>query len=480
MQLRVLEVNGYAFYDNDNITSLKICNPGNIGISAFFDCDALIDANILNQGSIGNGAFCNCNSLNNIFIGNKVTKLDYECFKDCTSLIKIIIPNEISSLGSSVFYGCTSLKEIQIGYGIKTIPGYTFYNCSSLSNIIIPANVNKIDDCVFYGCTSLSDVTIDKPQNEAQYFEDWSGHPNESKEYEINIKAGDILSFTLVSRETWSNSEYAIRAYIDGKLVAYSYYNYSETYFKSYSVDTKITLKISNGSNNYGEINNLGLNIASLPLALGSNYRNPLFANCPLDEVYIGRKLSYSTSSSYGYSPFYRNTSLRSVKITDAETEIYDNEFYGCSNLQEFECGDGVETIGNWAFSGCSSLKSYSSGTNVKTIGQEAFSDCTAMTSFTTLAAEPPVCGDQALDDINKWECTLHVPAESIDEYQAADQWKEFFFIEASGVEDVTVDEDDADVAPVYYNLQGVRVDNPSAGIYIVRRGNKTTKEYVN
>lgn len=33
--------------------------------------------------------------------------------------------------------------------------------------------------------------------------------------------------------------------------------------------------------------------------------------------------------------------------------------------------------------------------------------------------------------------------------------------------------------APIYYNMQGIRVLNPSDGIYIVRRGNVVTKEYV-
>lgn len=216
-------------------------------------------------------------------------------------------------------------------------------------------------------------------------------------------------------------------------------------------------------------------------IALGSNGELPLFSDCPLDEVVIGRKLSYKTSSDYGYSPFYRNTSLRSVKISDIEDTIYDNEFYGCSNLQEFECGDGVTSIGNWAFSGCSALKSYLSGTSVESIGQEAFSDCTAMTSFTTNAAVPPVCGNQALDDINKWECTLHVPQESIDDYQTAEQWKEFFFIEASGVEDVIADNEDYSECPVeIYNLSGNKVgsskESLSPGIYIMRQGHKVEK----
>ena len=34
-------------------------------------------------------------------------------------------------------------------------------------------------------------------------------------------------------------------------------------------------------------------------------------------------------------------------------------------------------------------------------------------------------------------------------------------------------------VAPVYYNLQGVRVDQPASGLYIVVRGNEISKEYV-
>ena len=34
------------------------------------------------------------------------------------------------------------------------------------------------------------------------------------------------------------------------------------------------------------------------------------------------------------------------------------------------------------------------------------------------------------MDDINKWSCVLKVPQNYASAYQAADQWKEFFFIE--------------------------------------------------
>lgn len=48
----------------------------------------------------------------------------------------------------------------------------------------------------------------------------------------------------------------------------------------------------------------------------------------------------------------------------------------------------------------------------------------------------------------------------------------------ASGVTPVVFD-NDSDAAPVYYNLQGVRVANPENGLYIVVRGSKVTKEVI-
>ena len=230
-------------------------------------------------------------------------------------------------------------------------------------------------------------------------------------------------------------------------------------------------------------------------LSLGSNGSSPLFNDCPLDEVYIGRKLSYTTNSSAGYSPFYRNTSLRRVRITDAETQIYDNEFYGCSNLQALTIGNGVTTIGKWAFSGCSAMKDFSVGSKVESIGQEAFSDCTGLTRFYSCSIVPPTCGNQALDDINKWECSLYVPDDYISAYQVADQWKEFFFI-YGGEEEMSIEDKSAPnivsgvlrcdgVFTDVYTLSGVKVYSGNGevklegGVYIVVANGHTTKVMV-
>lgn len=215
-------------------------------------------------------------------------------------------------------------------------------------------------------------------------------------------------------------------------------------------------------------------------LALGSNGTSALFADCPLDSVYIGGKITYNTTSNKGYSPFYRNTSLRSVVITDREEQIYDNEFYGCTNLKNVTIGNGVKSIGDFAFSGCSSLNKFTFGSSVLYIGEEAFSDCTNMTEICSSAMNPPTCGTQALDDINKWNCTLKVPIGYLSAYMTADQWKEFFFIEdvIDGVDQLIYDSSEQPM--VIYDLMGRKVkdtDKIKSGIYIVNGQKMIIKE---
>lgn len=215
-------------------------------------------------------------------------------------------------------------------------------------------------------------------------------------------------------------------------------------------------------------------------LSLGSNGSNSLFSSCPLDYVYIGRSLKYDTSSSKGYSPFYRNSSLRSVEITDRETEILENEFYGCTNLKNIKMGNDVTKIGNRAFSDCSSLESFIVGPKVNSIGQEAFSGCDGMTTLVSRNTEPPVCESQALNGINKWNCKLFIPTGAASAYQNADQWKEFFFVEEGDptpVERIEADtEKEAEIIGIY-DLNGTKKQSMQRGLNIIRMSNGTTRK---
>lgn len=449
IEMSVLNINPYSFYNNDYITSLNISNNGEIGGYAFYDCDNLQTATIQNTGNIGARAFYNLKKLNSAILGDKVTGILSECFYGCSALTQFIIPDSVVEIGTSAFQNCSSIETVVIGSGVPALPTYVFAGCSSLSSLTLPNNIGSIGNYAFSGCTSLGDVTIEDAEQmeekepSAQSFPNWTStnHSHSStsyEEYTFNVNSGDVLTFNYtVSSE--ARYDYLI-VKLDGSEIVKESGSKSGSYRKVFETSKNVTLYMaytkddshSDGSDS-ASVTDIWLNGTSNNidcLVLGSNGNNPLFYDCPLDEVYIGRKLSYQTSSSYGYSPFYRNTSLRTVEITDAETQIYDNEFYGCTNLSSLKIGNGVKTIGNWAFSGCSSLDYFSAGYMVESIGTEAFSDCTGLTKYYSYSIVPPVCGEQALDDINKWDCTLYVPDESSDEYQAAPQWKDFFFIE--------------------------------------------------
>ena len=354
------------------------------------------------EGNIGNYAFYDCSAIVSADITAESIG-DY-AFKESATKNEATFKIVAKTIGEKAFSGCSNMTKATLGESMTSIGGSAFSGCSSLEGVTIPNNVESIGSYAFEKCSAMTYAKIGSGLKAIQDHTFYS--------------CSSLSSITIPKNVT----EIGDYAFSGCKSLADVYIEDRED-----------------------------------ELSLGSNGSSPLFSGCPLKTVYIGGNIAYSTSSGSGYSPFYRNTSLEKVIITDKETEISANEFYGCTGLKYITMGDGIEKIGDWAFSGCSSLDFFRVGSNVKTIGKEAFSDCTAMTKLITTALVPPTCGSQALDDINKWTCELFVNKESIDQYKAAEQWKEFFFIsEYDGVDDVSVDTPDA----LYevYNLQGVRV----------------------
>ena len=331
------------------------------------------------KGDIGNYAFNDCDEVTTASIANAGSVGDY-AFYDCDKLATATIANT-GAIGNYTFQSCDALQTATLGEKVTGIGQYAFSRCSKLGSIVIPNAVTTIGQYAFQNCISMASVNMGNGVStiETYTFSGCTSLPT------ITIPQ----SVTKMNNHVFSGCKALTDVYIADR---------------------------------------------STILTLGSNGSSPLFADCPLDSVYIGGNISYSTSKDKGYSPFYRNTSLRSVTITDEETEISPNEFYGCTNLKNVRIGDGVTTIGNWAFSGCSSLDYFAFGSSVETIGQEAFSDCTAMTNLISHADTPPVCGSQALEDINIWTCKLEVPAGNTAAYAAADQWKEFLFVSEGNI----------------------------------------------
>ena len=447
ISMKVLKIQPYISYQNNNLQNLYLDIDCNIDKYSFYGCKNLRNVELgRNITEINEYAFSKCSLLESIKIPDSVKIIEQYAFDGCSNLASAVMGNGVESIGQYAFSNCSNLTSVVIGEGTKTIDSYcfkdctsllsvtlgnrlvtigqyAFQNCSLLPSIIIPKSVIFINHCAFSGCQSLKEVImLDRDSHiETTSYDDST--LKQDSYFSIGVQTGGVLTFD------YSISYQAkVSVFAEGVLSQQLSGSGTFRYYFDKTVNVQVYISYYNSSygSPYCKITNWKI-IKGGPLFLDSNGNNPLFADCPLDSVYIGRNISYEKAY---YSPFYRNTSLRSVVITDLEEEISSSEFFGCTNLNNVKIGDGVSSIGSRSFSGCSSLNSFSFGSNVNSIGAEAFSDCTALTHLESRAGTPPTCGSQALDDINKWTCKLIVPQGYLEAYQSADQWKEFFFIE--------------------------------------------------
>ena len=154
---------------------------------------------------------------------------------------------------------------------------------------------------------------------------------------------------------------------------------------------------------------------------------SPWHADKSVKQLIIGNGVT-----TIGSSAFAGCSSLTSVTIPNSVTTIGHGAFYGCSSLTSVTIGNSVTEIGYYAFSGCSSLTSVTIPNSVTTIGYYAFSGCKNVKQITSEAVTPPICSAGSFERVNRNECKLIVPKNSIDAYKKADGWKEFFLIEGT------------------------------------------------
>ena len=85
---------------------------------------------------------------------------------------------------------------------------------------------------------------------------------------------------------------------------------------------------------------------------------------------------------------------------------------------------EGTTKIGEYAFQNCTKLTSVTIGNSVTKIYNYAFDSCSGLTSVTIQATTPPSLGSGAFSNTNK--CPIYVPAESVDAYKTATNWKTY------------------------------------------------------
>ena len=463
VDMNVVNVQPYAFYSNQYIKNVT------------FDL----------EGKVPNYAFQDCMNLESAKLGDMVTCIGESSFEKCTNLSSLSMGNGLKEIKTSAFKNCQLLKDLKLGQNLEIIGKNSFSNCKSISEIKCFQQLVEIMDYAFSGCSNLKKITIEENNMESgcrrQILNDWSaGHyrPNH-KNFNFEVKAGDKMVF-----DYYADCHYGSYFYIrlNGEEIIHEDGNIKSCYVHTFTKDQNVTLEI--GLNLYydsdgwtsAKVYNIEIG-NNCRLSLGSNGNSPLFSDCKLDEVYIGRKIVFFASSDDGYSPFALTTSLKSAVISNKETVLPNNIFYGCTNLSNVILDDNTEIIGNLSLCGCSSIKNFVIGPKVTEIGEEAFSGCAALTKLVCLAENAPVCRTSALDGINKFNCTLYVPETSINYYKAAEQWKDFWYIQGYDPTNINMNT----IVPCqqfyYYDLNGSRLLRPTKGINILKYDNGKTKK---
>lgn len=362
-----------------------------------------------------------------------------------TSTENLIIPDEIKLDGSwckvtgihtQAFLNNNSLSSLTLGKNVKSIGDSAFSGCKKLSKITFNDELQYIGESSFTS-TAISELNL---PDSVQYIGGLAfGFCSNLVDININ-KNIKLIGERVFNKTLWYNNQSDGLIYKDDILLAYK----GEKIFDDV-VEVREGTRIIAGkvfSNSY--YTRIGL-----PNSLEYICRGAFYNCSSLETINIPDNVEMIDTVAFKECRFLNSK----IKITKAH--VMASAFYECENLTEVEFGEEVKFLGINAFYGCRQMK-----------------------AIMCYAWNPPICGENTFGEINKETCKLYVPDGTLELYRNADVWKDFvniLEISSLGVEDLV--EDDTPIE--YYELNGIKVNNPSNGVFIMKQGTKANKVIV-
>ena len=447
----VTSIGGSAFYKCSNVETLILEDGDSVlclgdvaslprtGADSFYYEPSPIKKLHLGRDLSGATPFFGPN-LKEATIGSKVTSLQDELFYCCYDLASITIPNSVTCIGDSTFWGCKDLGSISIPTSVTSIGKEAFGWCINLYSIKIPDFVTSISDYTFKNCTGLKYITIP------------NGLKSIGKEAFHSCKG--LNSFTLPD-----------------SLISIGY----GAFYGCHSLDSMIIPKLVTYINDNTFYNCWNMSFVSIPNSVTTIGKSAFNGCSKLTFITIPSSVEQIYNEAFAYCVYLDSISIpNTVKYIDSKT------FYKCYRLSSITIPSSVQSIGSYAFSGCSNLSTITLPSSLTRIGEYAFEGCSSMVKLTSLNATPPSCGTKALNDINKWHCTLHVPENSASAYKSAYQWMEFNSIEGFDPTGILFPESNGTSKIVKrYDSNGRLMDKPFKGLNILKMSDGTTRKVI-
>lgn len=123
----------------------------------------------------------------------------------------------------------------------------------------------------------------------------------------------------------------------------------------------------------------------------------------------------------YGFNPYTVSCSNTSVTIEQKDVRVTNRNY---QRITGATIGNCVTAIGTSAFYACYRLKELVIPTNITSLGEEFICNCTGLTSITFESTTPPTAAYGAFETEYGGNFPIYVPAESVDIYKAAANYK--------------------------------------------------------
>ncbi len=508
----VAEIGEHAFAFSGLVEITIPKSVSKIGKNAFLECGKLTKAyyNAANCQD-ANSLFYSCDALEYVEFGATVIAIPNQILLNRSGVTQIVISNSVQTIGECAFYG-TGISDITIPASVEKIGQSAFYECENLKTIYFNAVDCELSSNVFGGCESLSDVEFGESVSKIPDYIFLNNNKlgkaiiSESVK-EIGARAFESSGLTEVAIPA-SVEKIGTNAFKDCASLKSVYFNATDCSAENafYSCSTlenidfgETVTKIPSGLMGYCD-NMVQLTIPEGVTEIGGNaflqcnnlatlYFNAKDCDVVADsdgnyDVFVGGINHVEFGESVTKIPnylLYKSGNLADVKLPESLKEIGMYAFYG-TGIINIVIPNMVTAIGSSAFEECWMLASVTIGESVETIGSKAFYILggNEIKTVISMNATPPQMPLDAFFTNTYWNATLSVPTGATTAYQEADSWKEFrklSEVDFSGIEDVEVTEN---IPAVYFNLQGVEVENPQNGMFIKRQGKKVSKVVIN
>lgn len=445
--------------------------------------------------AIGSSVFSSCSNVKSITIPETVKEIGNNSFKECRDLVTLNLGG-VERIGTSCFYypGADfqkALKSVDLS-NVKYIGNNSFVNFPNLTSVELSPELESLGTGCFQGCSKV----------ELEFPEDSRYAVIDNIVYECNGTGADKQPVSLLMLQpNFKGADITLPATV-----------------------TSIANRAFEGNTNLrtidlGNVQTVGnytfMNCKNLTTVMGSenivNLGSSAFSGCTsLNSFTIG---TGCTADAAAIAKALEGcTGLQSFVVEEGNPNcrgedgvLFNKEgttlvSYMCDNKAEYSVPAGVTTIADGAFNnvgstlrdltigndvttvgkgkdlflrnGASSLEHLTLGSKVESIGNMAFYNCANIRTVACDAVTPPAIPSKwvfSYDTCNNAE--LIVPEEATDAYMNANGWKEAFGNRVTtGVENAMVEDTDGGA---YYNLQGIRIDNPRSGHLYIHNGKK-------